>query len=299
MVLATETGERRLILSAFGQAVLPRMKFFRTTAAAPISLPSRSATQARAAVSATADKARRTRTTHALLADAAGVWGWTPGQWQSSATRHADLYDWIERHPFCDVRLWVSGELLRNLGPGESAAQRQDEALPFSARDEFVRRYGDEAAGWAVTPWTSDVAQGACALAGIDLDTLTRHARNHHVQLRSVVPWWYHAVSQAKRCVNALNAAPSAEVGVVEGRQVVWVSMIRGLIADVRQCRLADASVSALGEAMGEMRSQQSFAHATPVVLGQGLADGARTRALRALVLGRLDGDQPPHWLRP
>jgi hypothetical protein len=36
-----------------------------------------------------------------------------------------------------------------------------------------------------------------------------------------------------------------------------------------------------------------------PVVLGQGLIDGACTRGLNALVLGRLDGEQPPLWLRP
>ena len=32
---------------------------------------------------------------------------------------------------------------------------------------------------------------------------------------------------------------------------------------------------------------------------GQGLRDGTHTQALDALVLGRIDGTQPPEWLRP
>ncbi|MBC8057150.1 MAG: hypothetical protein H7Y61_11295, partial [Rhizobiales bacterium] len=143
------------------------------------------------------------------------MWAWTPGQWQAAATRHADLHDWIERHPFCDVRLWVSGELLRSVDSGACPARHDFETAPDSARDELVRRYGDAAANWALTAWTSDVAQGACALAGIDLAALTRHAHEHHVRLRSVVPWWFHAFSQAKRCVNALTASEHADVCVV------------------------------------------------------------------------------------
>ncbi|MBC7942811.1 MAG: hypothetical protein H7Z19_24165, partial [Chitinophagaceae bacterium] len=216
----------------------------------------------------------------------------------AAATRHAGLHQWIVCNPGCDLRLWVSGELLRDVGCDAGSTPQPEENLQLAARDELTRRYGADATGWALTLWKSEVAQGACALAGIDLAGLTLHARAHQVRIRSVVPWWYHAFLQAKQCVNGLNAAERASVCVVEGRQVVWVSMVRGSLAGIRQSRLAEPSVLALGEAMASMRSL-SAVRALPVVLGQGLVDGARTGRLEALVLGRLDGEQPPNWLQP
>ena len=271
------------------------------------------------------------RPVHALLADAHGVWAWEPRDCHAGATRHASVSAWLARHPGCDLRLWVGGELARSLvlagaaRHGESGnasgidthsdpavvphghpAIDSAVALRDRARRELVQRHGAVAQHWALATWHTRIGLGVCALSGIDLPALTLQARHDQVRIRSVVPWWYHAFSQAARCVNALNHAPAATVCVVEGRQLAWISTTRGEIAEVQQTVLEDATVAALHTALtqraqrtGERRATSAITTTPTIVLGQGLTDGAQTQELDALVLGRLDGVQPPQWLRP
>jgi hypothetical protein len=90
---------------------------------------------------------------------------------------------------------------------------------------------------------------------------------------------------------------------VVEGRQIAWAETSGGLLTEVRQRELDEPSVDALRfeiEAFEREKEGQGKTRASAtVLLGQGLADGARTTGLNAIVLGRLDGEQPPQWLRP
>ena len=86
---------------------------------------------------------------------------------------------------------------------------------------------------------------------------------------------------------------------VVEGQQIAWISTARGLLVEVQQTSLASAHVDALRAELTRWASATPASALKPVVLGQGLQNGSQTGALDALVLGRLDGDQPPQWLRP
>ena len=236
---------------------------------------------------------------HALLADAEGVWAWEPDDAHAAATRHASVKAWFETHPGCDARLWVAAQLTRSPDRAHASAHHDEAALRSRARREFVERHGHVAAAWAVATWKNDAARGVCALAGIDLNVMNQDAGRHGVRVQSVVPWWYHAFLAAKRCVNALNQAEQGHVCVVEGAQVAWITTARGLLADVQQRSLEAASVGALQAAIAAAAAQRKAPGPAPVVLGQGLVDGASTRGLNALVLGRLDGEQPPLWLRP
>ena len=251
-----------------------------------------------------------TRPVHALLADAHGVWAWEPRDCHAPATRHASISAWMARHPGCDLRLWVSAELARSLVPASAVAHAGPDLnvdqnavnapdLRVRARHELVRRYGAAAQSWALATWYTARGLGVCALSGIDLAALTRAAHAADVRIRAVVPWWYHAFSQATHCVSAIHQAPMAQVCVVEGQQVAWVSATYGVLADVQQTVLADACVDALRDALLGRTQQANTRCDTSVVLGQGLRDGAHTHTLDALVLGRLDGAQPPQWLRP
>ena len=278
------------------------------------------------------------RPVHALLADAHGVWAWEPRDCHAGATRHASVSAWLARHSGCDLRLWVGGELARSMVPAGAALHDEagkdsgidshsdtpsDDhrdtqfnpaldsavALRARARRELMQRHGAVAQHWPLATWHTRIGLGVCALSGIDLPALTLQARHDQVRIRSVVPWWYHAFSQAARCVNALNHAPAATVCVVEGRQLAWISTTRGEIAEVQQTVLENATVAALHAALtqraqraGERRATTAITTTPTIVLGQGLTDGAQTQelaALNALVLGRLDGAQPPQWLRP
>ena len=236
---------------------------------------------------------------HALLADSSGAWAWDPHDAHAAATRHASVQDWIKLNPGCDVRLWVSGQLVRSLGRDRTVADQDDESLRSHAKREFIERHGDTAASWALATWRNEAALGVCALSGIDLPALNQHAGKHAVRMQSVVPWWYHAFQEARRCVTALSQVQTGHVCVVEGRQLAWISTARGLLAEVRQTALAAASVEALQCELRVLAANMPASGMRPVVLGQGLEDGSRTGALDALVLGRLDGDQPPQWLRP
>lgn len=237
------------------------------------------------------------RPVHALLADSSGAWSWGPDDAHAAATRHASLPAWFKANPGCDMRLWLSAELTRSLDHHHASAHRDDETLRSSAHREFIERHSPAAAAWALTTRTSDAGRGVRALAGTDLNVVNREAGWHDVRVRSVVPWWYHASLVARRCVNALNQADRGHVCVVEGREIAWITTVRGLLADVRQGSLEAATVGALQAVIAAAAAQSPGP--APVVLGQGLVDGARTSGLSALVLGRLDGDQPPLWLRP
>lgn len=236
---------------------------------------------------------------HAVLADSNGAWAWNPRDPHSAAKRYASVQDWIKRHPGCDVRLWVSGQLVRSLARDQAAADQDDEALRSNAKREFIARHGDAAAGWALATWRNEAALGVCALSGIDLPALNEHAGKHAVRMQSVVPWWYHAFQEARRCVSALGQVETAHVCVVEGQQIAWISAARGLLVDVEQTLLASAHIDALRAELTRWVSATPASALKPVVLGQGLQNGSHTGALDALVLGRLDGDQPPQWLRP
>ena len=236
---------------------------------------------------------------HAVLADSNGAWAWNPRNAHSAATRYASVQDWIKRHPGCDLRLWVSGELVQSLACEHAAGKQDDEALRSIAKREFIAHHGDAAARWPLATWRNKAALGVCALAGVDLPALSEHAAKHAVRMQSVVPWWYHAFQEARRCVSALGQVEVAHVCVVEGQQIAWISTARGLLVEVQQTSLASAHVDALRAELTRWASATPASALKPVVLGQGLQNGSRTGDLDALVLGRLDGDQPPQWLRP
>lgn len=286
-----------MFLSLTGRAPLPFSKALRFDTAAPDLSTARFAEQRGTWPSSLRHGLRLRSPMHALLADATGVWAWAPGDAHAAATRHASAQDWFAAHPGRDVRLWVAAQLTCSPDRHRDSAQHDDEALRLSARQNLIERHGHVAAAWALATWKTDAARGVCALAGIDLGALNREAGRHGVRVQSVVPWWYHAFLAAKRCVNALNHAEHGQVCVVEGAQVAWVRTVWGLLADVQQRPLESASIGALNAALTDAAAQAPGP--TPVVLGQGLTDGACTRGLNALVLGRLDGDQPPLWLRP
>ena len=236
---------------------------------------------------------------HALLADAHGVWAWAPGDCYAAATRHGGVREWMRAHAGTDLRLWVSAELTQSIDDVAELPRRDDAGLRSHARQTFVNRHGDEAANWPLATWCNDVSLGVVALAGIDLDALRRHGVQSDVRIRSVEPWWHHAFLEARRCVPSLGRAASAHVCVVEGRAAAWIALSHGVMSHVRRCVLAEANVDALRLMMARMIADHDGDAVPTVVLGQGLVDGGDSSRIEALVLGRLDGDQPPQWLRP
>jgi hypothetical protein len=70
-------------------------------------------------------------------------------------------------------------------------------------------------------------------------------------------------------------------------------------MVDMRLRALEDSSVDALRATLSRLEAGRPAAGVPTVVLGQGLTDGGDVRRIDAHVLGRLDGDQPPQWLRP
>jgi len=236
---------------------------------------------------------------HALLADARGAWAWQPGDCYAAATRHSGVREWMRSHSGTDVRLWVSAELTQSIEDVAVLPNRDDAGLRTHARQAFVDRHGDAAATWPLATWRNDVSRGVVALTGIDLDALRRQSEQNDVRIRSVEPWWHHAYLEAKRCVPGLAHAKSAHVCVVEGRAAAWIALSSGTLSHVRRCVIEDANVASLRATIARMNTDHARDDVPTVVLGQGLIDGADTNSLDALVLGRLDGDQPPQWLRP
>lgn len=236
---------------------------------------------------------------HALLADAHGVWAWAPGDSYAAATRHGGVREWMRAHAGTDVRLWVSGELTQSIEDVAALPRRDDAVLRTHARQALVDRHGDAAAAWPLATWRNHVALGVVALTGIDLEALRRHGAQADVRIRSVEPWWHHAFLEAKRCVPNLTRALDARVCVVEGRSAAWIALSNGIMSHVRRCVLEDATVDSLQATIVRMSAHENGTAIPAVVLGQGLVDGGHTSRLQALVLGRLDGDQPPQWLRP
>jgi hypothetical protein len=238
-------------------------------------------------------------TAHALLADARGVWAWSPDDSYAAASRHGSMREWMRGHPGTDVRLWVSGELTRGIEDVATLARRDDAGLRTHARQALVDLHGDAAASWPLATWRNQGSLGAVALAGIDLDALRRHGQERDVRIRSVAPWWHHAFVEARRCVATLARAPSGRVCVVEGRSAAWIVLADGVLHHVNHCVLETPTVDALRATIARRLDDVGGGDVPTVVLGQGLLDGGDTSRIEALVLGRLDGDQPPQWLRP
>jgi hypothetical protein len=247
---------------------------------------------------------RRVTARHAVLVDANGLWAWNPHDAHAGATRHASLPCWVEKNPNSEMQVLVSAPLVRSVCQLTGNPLESDAAARERARRALIEVHGHIASSWPLAVWASSMARGVCALAGIDLTALRRHALRHDVEVQSIAPWWHHAFEEAKRCVSALNQAKQSYVCVVEGVQIAWISCSGGELAEIRQLRLTTPTVDALRLKIAELCADcpVTFGPADripTVVLGQGLTDGARTRSLDAVVLGRLDGDQPPQWLRP
>ena len=242
-------------------------------------------------------------TRHAVLVDANGLWAWNPHDAHAPATRYESLPNWVEKNPSSQMHVLVSSPLVRSVCHLAAKVVEDDEAARVRARRMLIETHGHIASSWPLAVWASTAARGVCALAGIDLSALRRHALRHDVELQAVEPWWHHAFAEAKRCVSALSTSERSHVCVVEGTQIAWITTAAGELAEVQQLRLAAPTVNSLHIKIQEMLLQAPALHAEgrihTVVLGQGLTDGARTRALGTVVLGRLDGDQPPQWLRP
>jgi hypothetical protein len=236
---------------------------------------------------------------HALLADARGVWAWAPGDCYAAPKRHSGVRDWMRSNPGSDVRLWVSAELTRSIEDIATLPHRDDAGMRSQARQALVDRHGDIAATWPLATWRNELARGVVALAGIDLDALRRHGAQNDVRIRSVEPWWHHAYVEAKRCAPALARASNAHVCVVEGLAAAWITLSNGMLNHVSRCVLEAANVDALCATIARMRTDRKPEAVPTLVLGQGLVDGGDTRRIDAFVLGRLDGDRPPQWLRP
>jgi hypothetical protein len=241
---------------------------------------------------------------HAVLVDAQGAWAWNPLDSHAAAQRHHSLASWVEKNPNTQLRVFASGPLVHSVCHSPEDAALDETTARGQARQKLIASHGEVALNWPLASWGGSVARGVCALAGINLKALARHAGRHAVKVKSVEPWWHHAFEESKRCVSELERAQRSHVCVVEGQQIAWITAERGELSDVRQTRLATPTLSALRTAMRELTAQTALKSATsnpmlPVILGQGLTDGARTRDLDAIVLGRLDGTQPPHWLRP
>jgi hypothetical protein len=149
---------------------------------------------------------------------------------------------------------------------------------------------GDEIVLWV----SAQLMNGPSALA-----LLAQQAQHHGAFLRSISPWWSHALQAAVRCVGMLRSAERAAVCIVEGTHIALVTTSRGIATRVEQRRLQSADIASLGWEILRYQGAFDLPVQVMVVLGQGIVDGARTGGLNAVVLGRLDGDQPPQWLRP
>lgn len=239
---------------------------------------------------------------HAVLVDARNVWAWDSLDCHAAATRYDSVSDWIDKHPGCGMSLWVSSPLVQSLSQAPSADDADDAddvTVRGNARQRLIEHHGKGASAWPLAMWRNAIARGVCALSGVDLTDVRRQALRVGVQLHSVEPWWHHAFEQAKRCVATLSSSESGCVCVVEGAQVTWISCVYGLLAEVRQSQLAAPTIQSLHAQLNERHHARGHRAERTVLLGHGLSNGARTATLDAVVLGRLDGDQPPQWLRP
>jgi hypothetical protein len=266
--------------------------------------PSRPTKPTAAALPWTDRRAGQRPIEHAVVLDAQGIWAWNPRDPHAAAQRHESLARWVEKNPHSHLRVFVSGLLVHSVCHSDELSEVDEATARGQARQKLIESHGHVASNWPLAAWGNSVARGVCALAGINLKALTRHASRHEVTVKSVEPWWHHAFEESKRCVSALKSTRCGHVCVVEGQQIAWITSVNGVLAHVRQIRLATPTLSALCAAMQEHSAlttldQTSHDAVRPVVLGHGITDGARTRSLDAIVLGRLDGEQPPQWLRP
>ncbi len=244
------------------------------------------------------------RVEHTVVVDALGVWAWSPADPHAAAQRHVNLASWLQKNPRTQVRILVSGSLVHSVKRDSCSTSTDDSVWRQHARQRLTEQHGEMALSWPLASWASSVARGVCALAGVDWQSLARCAQRNEVAVNAVEPWWHHAFEESKRCVSALSSAARSNVCVVEGQQIIWITAAGGELVDVRQIRLPHATLDALRAAIQEVNEpaangSPSTASPLTVILGQGLADGANARNLNAHVLGRLDGAQPPHWLRP
>ena len=100
----------------------------------------------------------------------------------------------------------------------------------------------------------------------------------------------------AKRATRAMNACADSY------QRALALTQQQNAALQFRQAQqrvLQAPTVAALAHEMDSLRCRSSRSAEPTVVLGQGIEDGANTQLLRGLVLGRLDGHQPPVWLRP
>ena len=239
------------------------------------------------------------RSAQSVFIDAKGVWSWPAGDALTPAARVDSMDEWFSRHPGTNLAIWTSAQLLHNLDCDATTALIDDATFDKHVRQQLLNRHGDCAAKWPTATWRTRSGRGACALVGLDLPAVWRQAQQHDVRVQSIIPWWYHAYKTALQCVSSLRESRNAAVCVVEAEQVAWIACSNGAMTSIQQRVLQAPTVAALAHEMDSLRCRSSRSAEPTVVLGQGIEDGANTQLLRGLVLGRLDGHQPPVWLRP
>jgi hypothetical protein len=239
------------------------------------------------------------RPQQSVFIDAKGVWSWAAGDALTPATRVDNMDEWFARHPGTNLAIWTSAQLLHNLGCDAATARIDDAAFDRHARQQLLMRHGEDARQWPTAMWRTRSGRGVCALAGLDLPAVWRQAQRHDVRVQSIIPWWYHAYKTALQCVGSLRDAPSAAVCIVEADQVAWIACSNGAMTSIVQRVLEAPTVAALAHEVNILRSHSARPVEPIVLLGQGIEDGANMQQLPGLVLGRLDGQQPPVWLRP
>ncbi len=222
---------------------------------------------------------------------------------QIASEKAQPFADWCRMHAGQAADITVSTQLLHELVCEPGLPLGDEAQLQAYARQLFGHYFGAPAKSWPLATWRLAAAApwaeqcGAVALHGAAAASLQEVAAAHQLHLLRVQPAWAPVLRRLATEQPEWCQAPKAALAWVEGQVLTWLQLQDGRLQSLRQLRLAEATVAALGETLAELSATDAPGAAqlsSVLVCGYGLAAGSPAPSWPGLrVLGRLDGKVP------
>jgi hypothetical protein len=181
---------------------------------------------------------------------------------------------------------------------------RDADAVRHYAQQQFTHYHGPQAAAWPLAVWFDagrgdrGSQAGACAVHGIDLESLQADARRHAVRVRSIAPVWSAGLRSLGRWLPRFEDAGRHALLLVEGGVATWLVAEGGRVVALSQRYLDVTRTDAIAALIDGLVEESPPLAGLPVVIGWGTDAGASVPPELALMPGPWGASMMSDWMQ-